>query len=94
MLLLAPLALWLGGAQAANLTVSVLHAPSVLPTTRDRVLVYELNVRNLDTSACARLVDVHAHGGSADAAIEQHYQGWAISANTTRSTSPPSLAVH
>ncbi len=85
-LLLAPLALWLGGAQAANLVVSVLHAPSVLPTTKARVLVYELNVRNLDTSACARLIDVHAHGGSGESAIEQHYQGWTIPANTTAYT--------
>ena len=79
--LLAPFAFWLGSAQAANLVVGVPYPPSPLPTTDGQVLVYELNVRNLDESACARLVDVRARGGSGESAIALHYQGEAISAN-------------
>ena len=72
---------WAGGV-AARLEVAVQRAPAPLPTTAGTVLVYELNVRNLD-AACARLTDVRAEGGSGTAAITQRYQGPVIAANTT-----------
>lgn len=77
MLALAPLA-----ANAAELAVNVPLVPSPLPTADGNLLVYELNVRNLDTSDCARLRGVLARGGSGASAVSQIYQGFAIPANT------------
>lgn len=81
-----------GAASAADIALDVQHAPSRLPTPGGGVLVYELNVRNHDASACARLVDVRMQGGDARSAleqpavaqpaVEQRYQGPMVAGNT------------
>jgi hypothetical protein len=68
-------------AGAADLRFDVVYAPAPLPDVAGRVLVYELNVRNLDSSACARLVDVRAEGGTGGALLHRRYQGKTIAAN-------------
>lgn len=83
---------------AADLKVSVPLDPASLPTADGNVLVYELNVRNLDPKACERLVDVWADGGGGASPVVQHYQGDAIAANALAYThdmkrAPPGSAL-
>ncbi len=66
-----------GATHAAALTVKVHHELAVLPTPAGRVLVHELDVRNVGGS-CARIVDVRA---SSDAQPLRRYQGDAIAPN-------------
>lgn len=70
-----------GAAAAAAPSVNVQHPPSPLPTATGRVLVYELNVYNFHSDACARLDDVAVHGGEAEAALALRHHGPVVAAN-------------